>query len=132
MKEGWLDDDYIILFEERSSSLTEAYTIQDFLPSYKLVGLRGWDDFIVEDHRGVLFTVPTVPLSQGHLAPLEMDLSHANFVIDEGKIGQIKWYIQPMCFGGDPNVGPNLNWVTLEQHTDLVKWWNRKYRELAP
>lgn len=31
MKEGWLDDDYIILFEERSSSLTEAYAIQDFL-----------------------------------------------------------------------------------------------------
>jgi hypothetical protein len=58
MKEGWLDDDYIILFEERSSSLTEAYAIQDFLPSYKLVGLRGWDDFIVQDHRGVLFTVP--------------------------------------------------------------------------
>ena len=40
--------------------------------------------------------------------------------------------ISSLCFGGDPNVGPNLNWITLEQHTELVKWWNRKYRELAP
>ena len=131
MKEGWLDDDYVILFEEKSSSLHEAYALTDFLPGYRLVGLRGWDDFMVEDNRGVLFTVPTVPLSQSQLRQLEMELTHADLVADEGKIGQIKWYIKPVCFGGDPNVGPNLQWISLEQHTQLVRWWNQKYRELA-
>lgn len=131
MKEGWLDDDYIILFEEKSSSLHEAYGIPDFLPGYQLVGLRGWDDFIVENNRGVLFTVPTVPISLGHLRLLEMELIQAELVADEEKLGQIKWYIKPVCFGGDPNVGPNLQWVSLEQHTQLVKWWNQKYHEIA-
>jgi len=131
MKEGWLDDDYIILFEEKSDSLQEAYALMDFLPGYHLIGLLGWDDFIVENDRGVLFTVPTVPLLKQHLRQLDMDLFHAELVADEGKTGQIKWYIKPVCFSGDPNVGPNVQWVTLEHHTQLVKWWNQKYRELA-
>jgi hypothetical protein len=35
-------------------------------------------------------------------------------------------------FGGDPTLGDNVTWVTLTQHTELVQWWNQKYRELAP
>jgi hypothetical protein len=130
MLEGWLDDDYIILFEEQSSTLHEAYALPDFLPDYQLVGLCGWDDFIVKNNHGILFTVPTVPLSTVHLRPLEKDLNPADLVADEGKVGQIKWYTKPVCFGGDPSLGPNLQWVSLELHTQLVKWWNQKYRQL--
>jgi hypothetical protein len=43
--------------------------------------------------------------------------------------GRIKWYIKPVVFGGDPNPGENVTWVTHEQHAELVAWWNRKYRE---
>ena len=131
MKEGWVDDDYIILFEEESSSLHEAYALPDFLPGYQLVGLRGWDDFIVQNNLGVLFTVPTVPLSADYLQRFEKNLNPADFVTDEEQIGQIKWYLKPLCFGGDPNIGPNLQWINLELHTQLVRWWNQKYRELT-
>jgi hypothetical protein len=43
--------------------------------------------------------------------------------------GRIKWYIKPIVFGGDPNLGDNVTWITLRQHFELVTWWNRKYRE---
>ena len=132
MKEGWIGDDYIILFEEESSLLDEGYAVADFLSGYQLVGLRSWDDFIVQDSRGIKFTVPTVPLLAAHLRRLDLEFRPADLVADQGITGRIKWYIKPVCFGGDPNAGPNLQWVTLEQHTQLVKWWNQKYRELAP
>src|SRR5262250_583966 len=100
MTEGWLDDDYMILFEERSSSLQEAYGLPDFLPDYQLVGLHGWDDFIVRNNQGVLFTVPTVPLLARYLRPLQKALNPRDLVADEEKLGQIKWYTKPVCFGG--------------------------------
>jgi hypothetical protein len=131
MDEGWLEDDYIILFGDASSSFEEAYALPDFLPAYKLVGLRGWDDFIVKDEDGVLFTAPTVPLLPRYLQPFEKNLNPANLVADDRRTGRIKWYLKPICFGGDPKVGANLLWVSLEQHAQLVKWWNQKYKEIA-
>jgi len=44
--------------------------------------------------------------------------------------GKIKWYVKPIVFGGDPNVGDNLKWLNQEQYAQLVKWWNDKYRSL--
>jgi len=132
MKEGWLGDYYPILFEEKASALEKTYALRDFLPGHHLVGLRCWDDFIIEDNGGSLFTVPTVPLLQDHLQTFELDLKHGELVPDEQTTGTIKWYVTPICFGGDPKVGPNVDWVNLEQHTQLVKWWNHKFRELLP
>ena len=45
--------------------------------------------------------------------------------------GKIKWYVTPIVFGGNPALKDNIIWVTLAEHTELVQWWNRKYRELA-
>ena len=61
MNEGWLGEEYIVLFEEKAPELERAYGLADFLPGYKLLGLRGGEDFIVEDNNGSLFTFPTVP-----------------------------------------------------------------------
>jgi hypothetical protein len=50
---------------------------------------------------------------------------------DDRFIGKIKWYMQPIIFGGDPNAGSNMTWVDLPNHQKLVRWWNDKYRELS-
>jgi hypothetical protein len=130
MIEGWLRDDYLILFEETALSLEAAYDLSTYLPGYRLVGLRGWDDFIVEDSGGRLFTVPTVPILRDHLSPLRFEDTRGDLVPDDRLTGKIKWYVTPIALGGDPKPGNNMIWVTLDQHTQLVKWWNGKYREL--
>jgi hypothetical protein len=45
--------------------------------------------------------------------------------------GKIKWYTQPIVFGGDPSSEENMIWVDIQKHQELVKWWNRKYTEVA-
>ena len=92
--------------------------------------MRGWDDFIVEDSSGSLFTVPTVPLIPSLLKPFLLDATRIDFIFDDRVQGKIKWYVTPIVFGGDPILIDNMAWVTLEQHSQLVKWWNEKYREL--
>lgn len=129
MREGWSGDDYIILFGERAPALQAAYGITSELPGYRLLGLRGWDDFILEDPRGARFVVPTVPLLLAKLSPFEID-DQPVLETDERVRGRIKWYITPLVFGGDPKLGDNVTWVTVEQHTRLVVWWNDKYRKL--
>ncbi len=131
MTEGWYGDDYLVLFEQKAPSLERAYGLSEALPGYHLVGLRGWDDFIVEDSRGARFTVPTVPLLSRHLRPFPTSILQLKAASDEAVAGRIRWYITPVVFGGDPKHGDNVKWVTLDEHVQLVKWWNGKYREVS-
>ncbi len=130
MIEGWYGDDYLILFEERAPALERAYGLSAALPGYRLVGLRGWDDFIVDDSNGARFTVPTVPVLAEHLAPFSTPKGPPRAEVDPTVRGRIKWYVTPIVFGGDPKLGANVTWVDLEQHTQLVTWWNRKYHDV--
>ena len=75
MREGWLDDEYLILFEERSASFEKDYGFSYLLPGFRLIGIHGWDEFLVEDKGRNLFTVPTVPLLRKHLAPFKFEKS---------------------------------------------------------
>ena len=44
---------------------------------------------------------------------------------------KIKWYVQPLIFGENPQSTQNLTWITLDQHIEAVRRrWNTKYREL--
>jgi hypothetical protein len=131
MVEGWCGEDYLILFEEQASSLEAAYALSEFLPGYRLVGLRGWDDFIVADSVGGLFTVPTVPLSTNYLEPLNPEDIQGDIKPEPQLKNKIKWYIQPLIFGGEGKLGNNLTWVTVEQHTMAVKFWNERYRDFT-
>jgi hypothetical protein len=71
MAEGWWHDTYYILFDEREiESVSERYGVARSLPGFLVVGLRGWDDFIVRDADGSLFELPTVPLDRQHLRPV--------------------------------------------------------------
>lgn len=130
MNEGWLNDDYLIFFSEAEiEDALKKYGISESLPGYVLLGLRGWDDFIVRDSSGKIYCVPTVPIDKQYLKEQELPKS-ATLKADSRFKGKIKWYVKPLVFGGNPNEKDNLTWVTHEQHSQLVVWWNNQYRTL--
>lgn len=122
----------MILFESRDEaiSLTECYAVAEALPGHILIGLKNWDDFIVQNIENQLFTVPTVPLDAAHIRPLTVNPDPLTLRPDQRFAGKIKWYIKPIVFGGDPSDEKNTAWVSLDQHIEAVKWWNRTYRDL--
>jgi len=132
MIEGWYGDDYLVLFEADARAIEKTYDLANYLPHHRLLGLKSWDDFIVEDKDGNRFTVPTIPLSPQHLKAYSLGDVRANLVPDERVHGKIKWYIKPLLFGGEPGLGNNVTWVELDQHAQLVRFWNQKYREIRP
>src|SRR5262245_42698649 len=133
MREGWLGDIYWCLFAEEEVSATSLrYGIADFLPGFSVLGLRGWDDFLVRDGSGAVFTVPTVPLDARYLEPASPPPAGAELVADARLAGRIKWYVKPLVFGGDPQAEDNLVWVGPEKHAQLVRWWNGQYRAARP
>jgi hypothetical protein len=132
MNEGWFQDDYFILFTEAERSFkSHRYGIDTALPGYTVIGLRGWDDLIVIDNRGHAYTVPAVPIDVKCLSPCKIPES-TSLNPDARFTGRIKWYVKPLIFGGDPNVKDNVTWVSHDQHTELVVWWNQQYRRLKP
>jgi hypothetical protein len=97
-----------------------------------LLGIAGWDDFIVRDSPSRTYRVPTVPLDPDLLTPFDLPDDPVTVQPDARFTGKIKWYVKPIVFGGDPNIGDNLIWVTHEQHAQLVVWWNQQHRTLKP
>ena len=111
MTEGWAGDDYVMLFStDEAQAASERYGIADLLPGYRIVGLLGWDDFIVEDQNGDTFTVPTVPCAGSELARFRIPKGD-ELVPDDRFTGKVKWYITPTKFGGDPAVHENIAWI---------------------
>jgi hypothetical protein len=39
-----------------------------------------------------------------------------NLERDDRFAGKIKWYVKSVIFGGDPQIGDNLMWVSHEEH----------------
>ena len=132
MKEGWLGDEYLILFEgSEIDAAAGRYAVGLALPGFELIGLRDWDDFIVRDQNGDVFSVPTVPFDMEELIPFQMSNGAPDLQPDDRFAGRIKWYVKPVVFGGDPEIGDNLVWVSHEEHAELVRWWNERSRELT-
>lgn len=130
MQEGWCGDNHLILFDESEvAAVSERYAISALLPGYQILGLRGWDDFIVQDAAGRSFSVPTVPLETKYLTPFKIP-ANVTLLGDERFREKIKWYITPVVFGGDPQMGDNMTWVSHEQHAQLVRWWNEMYQSV--
>jgi hypothetical protein len=131
VREGWVGDDYLILFgpDERKPA-SASYSFPELLPGYQLLGLRSWDDFIVDDYAGQQFTVPTVPVIATHLAPFQLPSADQVWRIDEQFTGRIKWYLKPVVFGGDPLSQQNQAWISHNQHAQLVRYWNQTYRSM--
>ncbi len=132
MIQGWLGDDYLMLFDNQAeaTSFANRYGFTERLPGYTMVGLCGWDDFILSDSEGRLHLVPTVPLLPDRITVHELKLDLASLQPDPRFTGRIKWYVQPIAFGGDPSAEQNITWISTDQHIDLVRWWNEKYDEI--
>jgi hypothetical protein len=131
MREGWHNDDYLILFDEPEiAAVSDRYQISRMLPGYKIVGLRSWDDFLVRDAAGHTYTIPAVVPDLRHRSPFALPNDQAVLQGDDRFAGKIKWYVKPILFGGSPDMGENLTWVSHEQHAELVKWWSEKYHQI--
>lgn len=132
MREGWLNDDYIILFEPSEiERFTRAYEIDRANSRWRLVGLLNWNDFILTDDVGVAFAIPTVPIDEKYREPCDLPSSEV-LRADRAMAGKIRWHATPLIFGGDPRSDDNVSWVTLDEHVQLVVWWNNLYRDVAP
>lgn len=78
MIEGWYGDSYVALFSDAEGlSASERYEIRSLLPGFSIIGLLSWDDFIVQNQCGEVFTVPTVPCDLEHLTPYQIPASAA-------------------------------------------------------
>jgi len=131
MREGWHGEDYLVLFDESEvAAASERYEVLRLLPGFKVLGLRSWDDFVVRNATGQTYTVPTLPLDTQHLSSFSVPDGETTLQSDGRFTGKVKWYVKPIAFGGDAGVGENLVWVSHEEHAQLVKWWNDKYRSL--
>lgn len=127
--EGWHRGDYLILFDEAERSTFSArYDIAKYLAGYFVAGLRGWDELIVCGADGRYATVPAVPIRPEHLKPIDLAIDAAQVVSDDRFRGKVKWCLKPLILGGDPADDDNMVWVSLDQHADLVKWWNDRHR----
>lgn len=132
MKDGWLNDAYWIVFDEAESrQISKAYQIQEYFPGFLVVALMNWDDFIVRNATGAFFRIPTVPMTEKYLEKLQDIVVPDNLTPDTRFTRKIKWYTKPIVFGGDPNSEENMIWVDMQQHQELVRWWNQKYREMT-
>jgi hypothetical protein len=129
MKDGWYNDDYYVLYEDQEEArlATARYRLQDYLPAYSIVGLKGWDDFILCDLQSIYYTVPTVPLIREDLKPFSFPAEPLKLVGDQRFAGRIKWYIKPIVFGGSPTQEENLAWLSHDQHAEVVIFWNKTY-----
>lgn len=68
MTEGWKGEDYFVMFSaDEVEAVPERCLNAALLPGYR-IGLRGWDDFILQDENGATFTFPTVPCDANKLA----------------------------------------------------------------
>src|SRR5437660_7323047 len=128
MREGWVSDDYLILFDDSEvTAALERYSLS--LAGYEIVGLRNWDDFIIRDRNGNTYCVPTVPAIPEYVSTFSVPDVGA-LQSDARFSGKIKWHVKPIVFGGDPQQEDNVAWVGHEQHVQLVKWWNDQYRAI--
>ncbi len=131
MIEGWHNNDYLVLREDEEEALrlTEAYGIRQHLPDCTFVGLTGWDDFILIDAKGKYFKSPTVPVDQKYLEPIDYAVDATAIKPDQRFTKKVKWYVKPIVFGGDPRAKENVVWLSLDQHAEVVRWWNKLYRD---
>lgn len=132
MISGWHNNEYLILFEEQieANAMTERYGVSERIPDHTLIGIRGWNDFILMSPEGSLMVAPTVPLRKEELErwDFKIDLSK---IKSETEIGdKIKWLVTPLVFGGSPTDNENISWISIDQHIELVNWWNSKYDEI--
>lgn len=133
MKEGWHNDDYLILFEgDEIEGKGRKYEINSYLPGHDLLGLVGWDDFLVLDEKTKkMCRIPTVPLIEKEKETWLKNIDVSILKSDERFNDKIKWYVKPIVFGGDPEARENIIWISHKDHIAAVKYWNKMYLDVT-
>ncbi len=89
MTEGWFGDDYLISFsQEEVASASDRYSISRFIPGYQVIVFRGWDDLIVRDSVGLVYTVPSVPMDSVLLSQYVLPAAESSLVPDDAISGE--------------------------------------------
>ncbi|MFG0329955.1 MAG: hypothetical protein ACF8PN_08665 [Phycisphaerales bacterium] len=132
MREGWLDDVYVFVFDAEESARFELdHGFAQWLPGYSLRGLWNWCEFIVTEKPAgeSMSLVCTVPLIAKYLEPLAVPVLTEPLEPDERWRGRIRWLRHPVIFGGKPKSG-EYDEVDFATHAKLVRFWNKLYREV--
>lgn len=118
MIEGWHGSDHLILFDEAEiAAASDRYAVSQFLPGYEVIGLRWWDDFILQDFGGATFCAPTIPAVADHVSAYALPSKGTTLKLDDRFQGKIKWYVKPIVFGGDPQSQEKSSGsVTISMH----------------
>lgn len=96
MIQGWLQDIHISLFPQDScEQIAGSYGLSEALPGYSLIGLLGWDDFLLKSDSG-LYTCPTVPIDPKYLQTIDIKIDTGDLRPDPELNDRIKWYITPL------------------------------------
>lgn len=71
--------------------------------------------------------MPTVPINLDEVEEYFFPTT-ANVEADNRFSNKITWYVKPLIFGGDVDDPSNLNWISHQQHIEMVVWWNQLYQ----
>lgn len=132
MTEGWFNDAYYLLFDQgEAADVGKAYRLDVYLPGVTVIGLKFWDDVLIRDVDGLVYSVPSVPLDRGHFRPERSAVPAARLLEPDARLsGKVRWFVKPVAFGGDPKDDGNTTWITLAQHAQVVRWWNDQYQTI--
>jgi hypothetical protein len=130
MTYGWYNDIHYNLFSPDEVDIyLKKNALQKYFSSYQLVGLVGWDDFLLKQNNSY-YTIPTVPIDFKYLSEFDFNLNIDELKNDKNITDKIKWYIKPLIFGGDPKLGENIQFIDLGTHAELIAFWNKTYCSL--
>ena len=130
--EGWLSKNYYILFSQTEKDLYwDKHNLKQYLPNYDVFGLFNWDYFMINQSNKLYAIIPTVPLLDKYITKFIYKNRSMLLTQDPTIKGKVKWYKNPLVFGGNPNDKENTVMVKIEKHAELVEYWNRKYVENA-
>ena len=68
------------------------------------------------------------PLSDRSEKPFSFQDSPPKLISDVSVRGKIQWHFIPLAFGRSPTAERNPIWIKLEEHIEVVQWWNELNR----
>jgi hypothetical protein len=126
--EGWLSKNYYILFSNEEKQLYwEQHHLKKYLPDFDVFGLFNWDYFIINKSNKLYAIVPTVPLMEKYITVFTYINRSMLLTQDPKQKGKIKWYKNPLVFGGNANDPDNITMIKMEKHAKLIEEWNKTY-----
>lgn len=141
-REGFLGKQYLRLYRfQELISLNQAYDIPNYNVELFVFGSDGYGDafaFCIGGNEIVRIPLIPIPTEKAEVVSRsfasfihKLSISGPTPAMDESAVGQEVHLIQPLCFGGDFRDPKNIVRVAPRKHAELVRYWNKLYRELS-